>query len=440
MNAFLQSEADGSRADVPAAAGRGKRLRIAFFVNQFPVISETFVINLARAVIEGGDHLDIYPVWGLGHAADAQPDVAAYRLMDHVPRPVVCQSAAGRLLGAPAALARALRRHGLKTARLLPPVNLAPRARSGRLLHEAAQLRSEPYDVIHCQFASLAPRALEHLRAGTLAGKLVVHIRGYDITQEVQRIGIAPYREIFEKADRFIANSRHFAETAIRLGCPAEKITVIPSGIDTDRFAFRPSSPPEDRPFRLITVGRLVDKKGIDVAIDALAELHQAGVAGTLEVIGSGPLDGALKDHALRRGMDAHVRFLGPQTAGVVKERLLESDLFIASSRTAESGDQDAGTNTVKEAMAVGLPVVASRHGGLPELIVEGGSGYLCTENSAASLAEAICRSLDDRARWAEIARQARARVVGYASNETVARQVYDVYRAVQAEVPCSPR
>ncbi len=410
----------------------GKPHRIAFFVNQFPVISETFVINLAKSILDRGDVLDIYPIWGWGDVADTQPDAAAYNLTDKVPKPVVRQKVGTRLLRSPQALVHAIAKHGANTINVLPPLNRNPRALSGRLLHEAAQIHGEPYDVIHCQFASLAAPVLEHLRAGTIRGKLVVHIRGYDITQEVQKIGLDVYRDVFAKADHFIANSKHFANTAVDLGCSADKITVVPSGIDMDRFTYRqPKVPTDDTPLRLITVGRLVDKKGIDVAIDAVAGLLQKNIKATLDIIGSGPLEEALKSHSRQRKLENEVRFLGKQTADVVKQRLVDSDLFIASSRTAANGDQDAGTNTVKEAMAVGVPVVASHHGGLPELIREGETGYLCKENDSESLIEAISRSTNDKDNWERISREARALVVSYASNEKVAEQVYEVYRKV---------
>lgn len=406
--------------------------RIAFFVNQFPVISETFVVNLAKSILERDDTLDIYPIWGWGNAADTQPDVTAYKLTSKVPKPVVAQMAGQRLLKSPLALVQAFAKHGSNTINILPPLNRSPRALSGRLLHEAAQISGTPYDVIHCQFASLAAPVLEHLEAGTLAGKLVVHIRGYDITQEVRSVGIDVYREVFRKADHFIANSKHFAKTAMDLGCLGTKITVVPSGIDIDRFTFRQPTPRnENAPLKLITVGRLVDKKGIDIAIEAIARLKDGNIAATLDVIGSGPLEDDLKQQARALGLEKDIRFLGKQTADVIKDRLADSDLFIASSRTAANGDQDAGTNTVKEAMAVGVPVIASKHGGLPELIEEGQTGYLCIENDAASLSEAISRAANDQANWVRIAQNARELVVSYASNETVAEQVYQVYRNV---------
>jgi colanic acid/amylovoran biosynthesis glycosyltransferase len=416
---------------VPTVAEPARPLSVAFFVNRFPVISEPFIANAAIGLLAAGHRVDIYALQGLADDGVRQAAVDAHRLVERAFYPRHPRSFPRRLAAAPRALAGTVRRHGLRGLAALDPRLYGRRALSLRALDEAEALRPVRYDVLHCHFGTLAAPVIRHRRAGLLAGRVVVHFRGYDITEMVDRHGPGLYAETFREADHFVANCRHFADRAVTLGCDPARIEVVPSGIVMDGFAFAPRTPPVDGVIRLLTVGRLVEKKGIADVIDAVAMLRRQGQAITLEVIGDGPLRAALADRAAQAGIGAWVRFLGAQPHAVVAQALAAAHLFAAPSVRAADGSEDAAINTLKEAMATGLPVVSTRHGGIPELVEHDVSGLLVAERDPPALAAAIAALIAAPARWDAMGRAGRARVERDHAMDVANRRLLDVYRRV---------
>jgi len=405
-------------------------MRVAFFVWRFPMASETFVLNLAKAVIDAGHTLDIYSLRTGGEKV-LHPLIARYRLEEHHIKANTPENALLRLLAAPGALARAVSRHGLRALNVLPGLSFSRRALTLRPLFEAAAIRPEPYDIVHCQFSSLAPVILRLRDAGILSGRLVVHVRGTDITKEVRRSGRNVYRRAFAEAAAVIANSRHFRDAALAVGCPPEKAVVIPSSTDLTAFPYRDPTPPQERTARLIAVGRLVEKKGYPFAIDAIARLVASGRDVTLDIIGAGPLEATLRARTAAAGLAERVRFHGAQPSDAVQRALAASDIFLAASVTAPNGDQDAATNTVKEAMATGLPVVATRHGGMPEMVIDGETGLLAREGDAGDLAAQLARLIDAPGIWAPLARAARAKVETETASTVLDQRLIALYEKI---------
>lgn len=409
-------------------------MRVAFVVSRFPVVSETFVVNMAAGLIDAGHELDIFALNGLARRLDVlHPSVTRYDLLARTRTPALPAGWPARLAAAPASARRAVAAQGWRALRTVPPLARHARARSLRLLFEAAMLGRGDFDIVHCQFATLALPVLQHRAAGTLRGKVVVHIRGYDVTEELNARSAHGYRRIFREADLFIANSRHFRDVAVAAGCPPQRLHVVPSGIELDAFPFRPPTPPASGPVRIVGVGRLVEKKGFVHAVRALARLRAAGRDVTLDLVGDGPLQGALAAEAERLAVADRVRLHGRLAADGVAAVLQTAHVFVAPSVTAADGNQDAATNTVKEAMATGVPVVATRHGGLPELVVDGETGVLVPEGDAEQLAAALARLIDAPATWAGLAAAARRRVEDEAANVVVTRQILDLYAGLLA-------
>lgn len=407
-------------------------MRVAFFVWRFPAPSETFVLNLARTVLDAGHDLEIHSLRdGWGETMRTHPLLDSHRLMDRHRPAGAPESWLGRLRALPVTLGRALRRHGLRALLTVPPFGLDRRTLSLRTVFDAAAVEDGRFDVIHCQFSNIGP-AVDRLRQiGLLRGKLVVHVRGTDITKSVRDRGATSYRRLFARVDAVVANSQHFRDAAIAAGCPAGKITVLPSATDMRAFPFRLPEVPRGRPVRLVTVGRLVEKKGIRFAIDALDRLVTAGRDVTLDIVGDGPLRAALTEQAATRGLLDRITFHGMLPSVGVQRLLHESDVFVAASVTASNGDQDAATNTVKEAMATGLPVVATRHGGMPEMVLDGVTGLLAAEGDAADLAARLAALLDAPADWAGLAVAARQKVEAEVSTDVMDARVLALYQSL---------
>lgn len=158
-------------------------------------------------------------------------------------------------------------------------------------------------------------------------------------------------------------------------------------------------------PLRLITVARLREEKGLDILLRAAAKLRSRGVAFHIEMIGDGPLRGALTELRTQSGLDSCVEFSGQASTAAVHEKLRQADIFVLPSRT------EALSFALLEAMAHGLAIVATAVGGIPEFIRDGETGLVAPAESVDALAEAIERLATNRDLREMLGRNARARM-----------------------------
>ena len=411
----------------------GGNVRVAFFVHKFPAMSETFVINLAVQLIDRGHELSIVPfVRHRDAGTQMHADIGAYALNERVLDLGIPETAVGRIAQAPLMAARGLA--GRLPIQALNPFRFGRRAASLRLMYECRMLKDQPpFDIIHCQFGTLAKPALQLRRAANLSGKIIVHFRGFDISKHVQENGAQVYDTVFQKADFFIANCRYFKEKAISIGCPEDRIDVLPSGIDGSRFPFRERTKDRERPVRIATVGRLVEKKGIRYAIEAMDALRRCGHTIEYTIAGDGPLYEDLANLIGRLHLDECVRLVGELTQAGVTDLLAQSDLFVAPSVTSREGDEDAPINTLKEAMSMGLPVVSTVHGGIPELVEDGVSGHLVPQHDAEALAGALLRLLDTAETWPSLGRAGRAKVIRDYDLAAAGDKLVSIYQRVMS-------
>jgi colanic acid/amylovoran biosynthesis glycosyltransferase len=264
-------------------------MKIAFLVNQFPALSQTFIAHLAQGLVAQGCAVDIYAMHGPGdREMTIGPEIGLrqFRLRERPRQRAV--------LAAPA-LARLISRHGAKGLRALSADIYGADASTLVSLHEADMFGNGRYDIVHCQFGPLADIALNHRRAGFLSGRVIVHFRGYDISSHVEQHGRDVYARAFAEADAFFTNCEFFRKKLIDMGGPGERTAVMPSPISVENFPYRARCYRPRETLRLVCVGRLVEKKGFAYAISAIGRLADAGVDVECEIIGDGPLRAQLE-------------------------------------------------------------------------------------------------------------------------------------------------
>jgi glycosyltransferase involved in cell wall biosynthesis len=220
------------------------------------------------------------------------------------------------------------------------------------------------------------------------------------------------------RADAIVAVSRDAASRAIeREGFPADRVSLIYNGIDTGRVTARTGAWRQ----RLVTVARLEPVKSLDLLLRALAHLRGTGHAATLTVVGDGTEREALEQLTRELGLVEHVTFTG--WTRNVESYLGEADLFVMSSRS------EGLSLTLLEAMAVGLPVVATDVGGNPEVIEEGVTGHLVPHGSPQALAGAMAAVLARPDRAAAMGAAGRQRVLARFSLDVMADAYSRVYQ-----------
>lgn len=405
-------------------------LRVAFIVNHFPLLSETFILNQITGLIERGHLVDIYTCTP-GDTHKVHPDVEKYALLERTYYlPEIPQNYWKRSLKAIDLLRRNFTKDPVRLLRSLNCFQYRKLAVSWRLLYAAiAALDKEPYDIVHCQFGTLSFWGMLFRTINAPKGKLVVSFRGYDISQFVQEQGERIYDRIFAEADLCLPNCDFFKRRLLKLGCSKKKICVHYSGIDCDRFYYTPRSLHLHQKICIATTGRLVEKKGIEYSIRAVAELAKTYPNLEYKIIGCGPLCPELTQLIQELGVSDIVQLLGKKHQQEIIEILRKSDIFIAPSITARDGNQDAPVNVLKEAMAMGLIAIGTYHGGIPELIEDGVSGFLVPERDAKAIATKVQYLIAHPDIWHTISASGRDRVEKYFNTQSLNDELVNIYQ-----------
>jgi colanic acid/amylovoran biosynthesis glycosyltransferase len=247
----------------------------------------------------------------------------------------------------------------------------------------------------------------------------------------LQAEGVDVYKHLFARGEYFVTNCKFFRKRAISLGCPEDRIDVIGSGTNLDVFTYHPAPWPASGPIKILSIGRLVEKKGWRYSIEAVADQIRSGARIDYQIVGEGEERAALQGLIVRLGVAEQIRLIGKRESAEIVELLRNVHIFLAPSVTAASGDTDGPTNTLKEAMATGVPVIATRHGGIPELVEDGVTGLLVAERDGTALAEAIARLVGAPALRETLVKAARRRVEETYDLQTLNQQLLSLYAQV---------
>ncbi len=269
-----------------------------------------------------------------------------------------------------------------------------------------ARRRAGDVDIVHCHWTVSGLVALWALGRRK---KRVLSVRGSDINMLsggfMQRVN----RAITSRMDRLVAVSEDIAEKLVGAGIDRSKITVLYNGVDArfqpgDRSEARRQFGLPEEPFMLLFVGLLVPVKGVEVLLEALAGWNDTA-AWTCLLVGDGPLQGDLEARCAEWGIADRVRFVGRRSSAEIPRWMQAADVLVLPSFS------EGRPNVVLEAQACGLPVVATRVGGTPELIQDGKTGLLVEAGQVEPLRHALRSLYENRARCRAIGSQARAHI-----------------------------
>lgn len=406
-------------------------MRVAFLVGAFPSLSETFILNQITGLIDRGHAVEVYG-WPSADAC-VHDDVVAYGLMDQAHlAPPIPDSFVRRLtkgLGLLPELART-------DPRTLHTLNLAKYGRlaaSLRLLYASAPHagRAVTYDVAHCHFGQNGLIALVLREHGLLdAEHVLTTFHGRDVYVDVPAYAERTRRILFERGDAFTVNSAYTAENVLRLGGRKRDLWTLPVGLDVEAFSFRSRRRSANEPVRILTVGRLVEKKGVEYAVRALARLAP-DVDFEYRVVGGGPLRASLEALADEKGIRERVRFFGAQPQDAVREQYAWAHLFTLPSVTASDGDREGQGLVLQEAQACGLPVVATDHNGFPNGVRDGASAVLVPERDVDALADAMRTLIQNDDAWEEMGRAGRTFVEREYDIDVLNDRLVEIYRSL---------
>lgn len=275
------------------------------------------------------------------------------------------------------------------------------RGRFGTLDWLAARLETHGPKLVHAHFGPDGLSALD--LAQHLNVPLVTTLHGYDVSRTRRalllsgRLSWARYalgrRRLMRDGDLFLAVSGAVRRMAIQRGFPADRTITHYLGVDL--AAFVPGDADDGE--TILHVGRLVEKKGTSVLIEAFARMRAARPQARLVIIGDGPRRRSLERLAAKVGVGEAVRFLGSRQQAVVAEWMRRAALLAVPSVTAGDGDAEGLPTVVMEAAASGLPVIGSDHSGIPEAIDHGRTGFIVAEGQSEPLAHRLGELLASR-------------------------------------------
>ncbi len=302
----------------------------------------------------------------------------------------------------------------------------------GRLYHYTrynpgfdAQFRSRQYAVVHAHFGTVAISAARYARK--FGRPLIVTFHGWDVPLLTSWKRFKPrhwgYAALGHRTLRRMAlglcASAELRDMLLELGVPAARLRVFPLGVDLERF--KGTGHGRDGR-RVIMIGRFVEKKGFEYGLRAFSEAAK-GSGMELRVIGGGEREGRLRQLAQDLGIQDQVKFMGVLPYERVVAELSESDVLLAPSVVAQDGDRDSGLMVVKEACAAGVVSIGTLHGGIPEIIEDGRTGFLVPERDVGAIADRLRRLAGDHGL---------RRTMAQAARESVAAR-FDVRKRVAA-------
>ena len=384
-------------------------MRIAFIVDAFPVLSETFVLNQITGLIDRGHGVEIFA--GCRPADNNYPpEVEKYGLLKRTyyhndkPRNVII-----RIIKAMKMLFVSFHKGPLVILKSLNFFKYGGDALSLSLFYKVILfLNAGKFDIIHCHFGTNGNIGALLKEVG-IKCKLVTMFHGYDIRLGIKEGG-SIYNRLFNCGDLFLSISRYNYDNLVAFGADPNKIVTHPVGIDIKEFPFNETkniTPREHEVVRILTVGRLSREKGLAGGMKTIKVLTKRYPGSNLEyrIIGSGDLGDELKIITQKLGLEGVVHFLGAMQHKEVIRELGESDIFFLPS------EAEALPVVLMEAQAMGLPIVATSVGSVSEIVIDGKSGFIVPEKDIDGMVDKVGYLIDHRNTWLEMGRVGRKHI-----------------------------
>jgi colanic acid/amylovoran biosynthesis glycosyltransferase len=250
-------------------------------------------------------------------------------------------------------------------------------------------------DLIHAHFGQEGYRCLAARRSARIP--LVTTFYGLDVSV-LPRMPVwkSRFERLFDEGDLFLAEGPHMASCLVSIGCPEEKVRVQPLGIDLSTFPSREWTARGEQ-FSILMYASLREKKGHRYGIDAFHQIAHDHPESSMQIIGDGPLRQTLEQQIEALRLKERVSFLGNLPHEICKRHLQAASVLLYPSVTASDGDTEGGAPVgILEAMAVGLPVVSTRHADIPFVTGEGTAAHLSDERDVDGLAAGLRQVLNE--------------------------------------------
>jgi len=304
---------------------------------------------------------------------------------------------------------------------------------SGELSALTAMLQRADAQLVHIFFGHIAVHLLPLIRVWPKPS--IVSFHGADVLIDMEKPAYRrATKEMLDAVERVLVRSESLRRAVVDLGCDENKVDIVRTGIPLDQFPFRERQFPQNGEWRFVQACRLIEKKGLSTTLHAFTNFLSRYPGARLTIAGEGPLLSELRNLALKLRIDNRVALTGFVSQERLREIFYASHIFLHPSEIGRDGNQEGIPNSMLEAMASGLPVFATNHGGIPEAIENGASGVLVPERDHNALTRALLDAAQDRHFLSRIARNGAKAVAQKFDQRMQVRRLEDVYlKAMEA-------
>ncbi|MBL7214326.1 MAG: glycosyltransferase [Phycisphaerae bacterium] len=401
-------------------------MKIAFLLQSFPCLSETFILNQITGLIDLGCDVRIVAFNKLKESKQ-HPDIQKYRLFDKTTYNKVPETKLAKRTKAAAQTIATFIQHPILVYRLQKTLLTKSQAYNYQKLFLGLRFIQENFDFIQCHYGPVGNQAL-FLKDIGLRVKISTVFHGYDLSVYMNEHGPNVYRELFTKGDVFLPISNFWKQKLLSLRCPEEKIVVNHMGIDTTFF--RPVNRNKTHEgLNILTVARLTEKKGHRYALEAIQKVVKSIPHVEYHIAGDGPLLEELKEITCRLGIENYIIFHGKVNSSEIMELYNNADIFLLPSVTSSNGDMEGIPVSLMEAMACGLPVITSAHSGIPELVIDGKTGCIAPEKDSEAINKWIVHLAKSPELRNQLSNQGREYVNTFFNNKILCKQILKIIK-----------
>lgn len=310
-------------------------------------------------------------------------------------------------------------------------LNLFPFSRIKRLPKNprktAMVFKKNKIKLIHARFGNTGVRLIgvkQQLRI-----PMITSFHGFDLPTKRNRRK-SYHRKLpvlFRVGNKFTVPSRHMKQQLVRWGCPRHKIEIMYSGIDLKKFSYKQRDH-KTAQLTIITIGRLHKKKGHRYLLHAFKKIHDQYPSIRLVIVGEGRERKKIKRLISSLKLNKYVQLKGLVAHSQLTELLYRADIFCLPSITTKDGNQEGIPNAIKEAMATGLPIVSTHHGGIPELVTDGLEGLLVPEKTVNELVEKFKYLIENPTIRQEMGEKGRKKVESNFDSSKQVRKLESIY------------
>ncbi len=402
-------------------------MKIALIVGTFPTLSETFILNQITGLLDMGHDVEIFADFNSSEKK-VHPDIGKYNLMERVHYFDMPQNKIIRILKAICLIIINFHKSPIKISKSLNIFKYGKIALSLRLLYALIAFLDKKFDTIHCHFGPNGILGV-YLKEMGIPGKYVTSFHGYDVNSYPKIEGENVYNDLFRSGDLFTANTNFTRQQAVKFGCDENKIVILPEGLRIERFKFSTIKIQPREPIKILTVGRLVEKKGHEYAIKAIPKVVKKHKNIKYMIAGDGTKRDTLESLVSELGIKDYVKFLGAVEEKEVLGLYQQAHIFVLPSITARNEDREGQALVLQEAQATGLPVISTLHNGIPEGVVNGKSGFLVPERDVDALAEKLEYLIEHPEIWSEMGRCGRDFVKEKYDVKKLNQQLVEIYQ-----------